>query len=75
VFHEATLSLAVPPAAVLEQLCDQGLLAGLDLCEMYPELGDAILVCTTETKTTGDLDHYVRSLDTALSAAADVAAA
>jgi glycine dehydrogenase subunit 1 len=75
VFHEATLSLAVPAAAVLEQLCDQGLLAGLDLCEMYPELGDAILVCTTETKTTGDLDHYVRSLDTALSAAADVAAA
>jgi glycine dehydrogenase subunit 1 len=75
VFHEATLSLAVPAAAVLEQLCDQGLLAGLDLCEMYPELGDAILVCTTETKTTGDLDHYVRSLDTALSAAPDAAVA
>jgi len=74
-FHEATLSLAVPAAAVLEQLCDQGLLAGLDLCEMYPELGHAILVCTTETKTTGDLDHYVRSLDTALSAAPDAAAA
>jgi glycine dehydrogenase subunit 1 len=74
-FHEATLSLAAPAAAVLDQLCDQGLLAGLDLCEFYPELGDAILVCTTETKTTADLDHYVRSLHAALSAAPDAAAA
>lgn len=75
VFHEATLSLAAPASSVLDQLCDQGLLAGLDLCEFYPELGDAVLVCTTETKTAADLERYVRSLTAVLSAAPDTAAA
>ncbi len=74
-FHEATLSLAAPASVVLDQLCDQGLLAGLDLCEFYPELGDAILVCTTETKTAADLDRYVRNLAMVLSASTDAAAA
>lgn len=71
VFHEATLSLAAPVSSVLDQLCDQGLLAGLDLREFYPELGNAVLVCTTETKTAADLERYVRSLQTVLSAAPD----
>jgi glycine dehydrogenase subunit 1 len=71
VFHEATLSLAAPVSSVLDQLCDQGLLAGLDLREFYPELGDAMLVCTTETKTAADLERYVRGLQTVLSAAPD----
>jgi len=72
VFHEATLSLSAP---VLDQLCDHGLLAGLDLREHYPELGNAILVCTTETKTAADLERYARCLSAALSAAAGPAAA
>jgi glycine dehydrogenase subunit 1 len=67
VFHEAALSLSAP---VLDQLCDQGLLAGLDLRQLYPELGNAILVCTTETKTAADLERYARSLCAALSATA-----
>jgi glycine cleavage system P protein (glycine dehydrogenase) subunit 1 len=71
VFHEATLSLAAPVSSVLDQLCDQGLLAGLDLREFYPELGNAVLVCTTETKTAADLERYVRSLQTVLSAVPD----
>jgi glycine dehydrogenase subunit 1 len=73
-FHEATLSLAAPASLVLDQLCDQGLLAGLDLCEFYPELGDAVLVCTTETKTPADLDRYARSLAAVLAAAPAAAA-
>jgi glycine dehydrogenase subunit 1 len=73
-FHEATLSLAAPASSVLDQLCDQGLLAGLDLCEFYPELGDAVLVCTTETKTPADLDRYARSLAAVLAAAPAAAA-
>jgi glycine dehydrogenase subunit 1 len=51
------------------------LLAGLDLREHYPELGNAILVCTTETKTAADLERYARCLSAALSAAAGPAAA
>ena len=29
----------------------------------YPELGDSLLVCATETKTAADLDRYVAALD------------
>jgi len=72
VFHEAVLSLRAP---VLDQLCSQGLLAGLDLRPFYPELGNAVLVCTTETKTTADLERYARGLSTALSAPGGAAAA
>jgi glycine dehydrogenase subunit 1 len=74
-FHEATLSLDARASTVLDHLCDQGLLAGLDLREFYPELGDAVLVCTTETKSAADLDRYVRSLAAALSAAPGAAVA
>jgi glycine dehydrogenase subunit 1 len=69
VFHEAVLSLSAPASSVLGQLCEEGLLAGLDLGRFYPELEDAVLVCTTETKSAADLDHYVRSLAATLSAA------
>jgi glycine dehydrogenase subunit 1 len=72
-FHEVTLALPAPCAPVLDQLCGQGLLAGLDLSESYPELGNAILVCTTETKTAADLERYGRSLSAALSATPEAA--
>lgn len=68
VFHEVVLSLQASASSVLDRMCDQGLLGGLDLCEFYPELGDAILMCTTETKTTDDLDRYVRVLAATLAA-------
>ena len=74
VFHEAVLSLRSPAGRVLDRLRDQGVLAGLDLRRDYPELGDAILVCTTETKVEADLDRYARSLGEALSAEPGVAA-
>jgi glycine dehydrogenase subunit 1 len=66
VFHEAVLSLSAPAARVLDRLRSDGLLAGFDLRSYYPELGDAILVCTTETKSAADLDRYARSLGVAL---------
>jgi len=68
VFHETVLSLPIPAARVVDRLRHQGIWAGLDLSRHYPELGNALLVCTTETKTEADLDHYVRTLDAALSA-------
>jgi glycine dehydrogenase subunit 1 len=68
VFHEAVLSLSAPAARVLDRLRGEGLLAGFNLRSHYPELGDAILVCTTETKSAADLDRYARSLDAALAA-------
>jgi glycine dehydrogenase subunit 1 len=61
-FHEAIVSLPVPAAGVLRTLEDRGILGGLNLEEYYPELGSAILLCATETKTTADLENYAKNL-------------
>jgi len=61
-FHEAVLKLDAPAAEVLRALKAQGILAGLDLGADYPELGHAVLVCATETKTAEDLRKYAEQL-------------
>ena len=66
-FHEAVVTLPAPVAGVLKTLKNQGILAGLDLSEHYPELGNALLVCATETKIASDLEKYVSHLARALS--------
>lgn len=66
VFHETVISLPKPAKAVLHTLRSEGILGGLDLGEYYPELGHAMLVCTTETKTAGDLEKYIQRLKQAL---------
>src|SRR5579862_5774175 len=68
-FHEAVLQLDRPVAAVLRALTHSGILGGLDLSTYYPELGNALLVCATETKTTADLERYRAALSDALQAA------
>ena len=66
VFHEAVVTLPTPTAGVLKTLKNQGILAGLNLSEHYPELGNALLVCATETKISSDLKKYVSHLAQAL---------
>ena len=61
-FHEAVLSFDRPVAPLLEALARRGILGGLDLSDYYPELGGALLVCATETKTSEDIDSYVTAL-------------
>jgi glycine dehydrogenase subunit 1 len=61
-FHEAVLKLDRPVAPVLAALAERGISGGLDLCASYPELGHALLVCATETKTDADIDAYARAL-------------
>jgi len=68
-FHEAVVLLERPVADVLRRLESQGILGGVDLAADYPELGPALLVCATETKTTADLQRFVDSLRRALEAA------
>lgn len=65
-FHEAAVALPTPTDAVLQTLKNQGILAGLNLGEHYPELGNALLVCATETKIAADLEKYVEHLRQAL---------
>lgn len=62
VFHERVLQLSAPGAAVLAKMAANGVLAGYDLAADYPELGHAVLVCATETKTAADLARYVDAL-------------
>ncbi|HEY6517666.1 MAG TPA: aminomethyl-transferring glycine dehydrogenase subunit GcvPA [Steroidobacteraceae bacterium] len=62
VFHEEVVALDRPLAPVLEKLTARGILAGLDLSEHYPELGPALLVCATETKTSADIERYASAL-------------
>jgi len=65
-FHEAVLQLDRPVAPVLGALAARGVLGGLDLAGFYPELGNALLVCATETKTGADIDRYRSALTDAL---------
>jgi len=69
-FHEIVLQLDRPVADVLRALREQRILGGFDLTVAYPELGQALLVCATETKTAADLDAYASQLARILSAPA-----
>ena len=66
-YHEAVLRLSVPAADVIRSLEAQGILAGYDLSQHYPELGNAILVCATETRTEEDLTQYFTHLERVVS--------
>jgi len=68
-FHEAVLLLDRPVAPVLSALASRGILGGYDLSEHYPELGHALLVCATETKTNADIESYAALLGEAIKAA------
>ncbi len=66
-FHEAVIRVDAPAADVLRALRARGILGGFDMTADYPELGQAILVCATETKTDEDLGRYVERLTRILS--------
>ncbi|MEK8089073.1 aminomethyl-transferring glycine dehydrogenase subunit GcvPA [Thermithiobacillus plumbiphilus] len=66
VFHEAVIRLPRSAETVLKAMEAQGVLGGFNLKPFYPELGEALLVCATETKTDADLARYVEALRQAL---------
>ena len=63
VFHEAVLRLDAPVSDTLRALEAQGILGGYDLTEHYPHLGQALLVCATETRTPEDMNQYAFHLE------------
>ena len=65
-FHEVALRLPRTVAPVLERLRRERILGGLDLSQHYPELGNALLVCATETKTVEDMERFALALEQAL---------
>jgi glycine dehydrogenase subunit 1 len=54
-FHEVAIRLDRPVAPVLQALAKRDILGGY-------HLGDALLVCATETKTAADIDAYVAAM-------------
>lgn len=61
-FHEAGVRLDRPVASVLDALAARNILGGYDLSAEFPELGNALLICATETKTQADLEAYADAL-------------
>ena len=61
-FHEVALKFDRPVAPILEALASKDILGGLNLSSGSPELGNALLVCATETKTEADLDAYISAV-------------
>jgi glycine dehydrogenase subunit 1 len=69
-FHEFVIQLDNDsPAyaeAVLNNMAEQGILAGYNLSEYGDELKNCILVCVTEVKTDNDLVLYQSALARAM---------
>jgi glycine dehydrogenase subunit 1 len=61
-FHEIVFRLPVSVDAVLEKLAKQNIQGGFSLRKFYPELGECLLVCVTETKTPEDLENFAKEL-------------
>ncbi|NOZ11592.1 MAG: aminomethyl-transferring glycine dehydrogenase subunit GcvPA [Gammaproteobacteria bacterium] len=66
-FHEAVLRLDSLAVDVLRALEAQGIIGGLGLKRYYPELGDTILVCATETRTGEDIARYAKEMERIIS--------
>ena len=70
-FHEVVLRLPVPADVALRRMRARGILGGVNLAGWYPELGDAMLVCATETKTGEDIRTWVAAFRDAIGATED----
>jgi glycine dehydrogenase subunit 1 len=58
-FHEVLVRLSDRKATdVLVQLSKEGIEAGYATAAAYPELGECLLICVTETKREQDLDRF-----------------
>jgi glycine dehydrogenase subunit 1 len=75
-FHEAVMSSTLPLKRLLRPLYAHNLQPGYELSDDYPELGESLLICATETKTEQDLDlyrdHLARIIDKQVSAGCPV---
>lgn len=65
-FHELVLRLSEPVEYVLNELAQQNIQAGFNLKKYYPELGECLSVCVTETKTAEDIELFVNQLSDVL---------
>jgi len=65
-FHERVIKLPAPTSDLLKTLAAHNVLGGFDLADDYPELGDAVLVCATEKRTSQEIHLYAEKLQRAI---------
>lgn len=58
-FHEAVFKFDLPVAEIMRALSAQGIVAGVQPGDQYPELENCLLLCATETKTEEDINTLV----------------
>jgi len=61
-FHENLFRFDLPVEDMLRALAAQGIVGGVSLVGDYPELGNCLLICATETRTEADLDVFADAL-------------
>jgi glycine dehydrogenase subunit 1 len=61
-FNEFVVQLQNGGSAVVERLLKKNIVPGFHLAQAYPELGDALLICVTETTTREQIDALVEGL-------------
>jgi len=66
-FHEAVFKFELPLDDVIRSLADHGIVGGIRLEQDYPELGNCLMVCATETKSEADIKTFTQTLETTLS--------
>ncbi len=65
-FHEAAFALPGSAQAVIDKLAAQRILAGVSLGRDFAGMDQALLVCTTETKSAADIEAFAKALEAAL---------
>ena len=61
-FHEVVVQLPKSVDKVLQQLAKKHIQGGYSLKKAYPELGESLLICVTETKTAEELALFANTL-------------
>ncbi len=62
-FKEFAVRTPVDPELINARLLDRGIVGGLPLGPLYPEMGHALLLCVTEQRTKDEIDALVGVLE------------
>ncbi|HHL32454.1 MAG TPA: aminomethyl-transferring glycine dehydrogenase subunit GcvPA [Oceanospirillales bacterium] len=65
-FHEIVIQTDKEIDMIIGGLAKQDIIAGVNLTQHYPELGNVMSICVTETKTKDDIDAYITNLTNVL---------
>ena len=64
--YEFALNVPIAADLLLDRLAEEGYLGGLALTPDYPELGEALLVTVTETRTRSEIDGFATAFQKAV---------